>query len=59
MAFPLQPEREADVGAEASQDQQIRRNIAAMSRRLRKSGGASAAADAMEEYLGALAQRRV
>lgn len=44
-----------DVVTEVSQDQQIRRNIAAMSPRVRNSGGATAAADAMEEYLSGLA----
>jgi MGT family glycosyltransferase len=48
-----------DVVTEVSQDQQIRRNIAAMSPRVGNSGGATAAAYAMEEYLGTLAQRRV
>jgi hypothetical protein len=40
---------------EVSQDQQVRRNITAMSPRVRNSGAAMAAADAMEEYLGGLA----
>jgi MGT family glycosyltransferase len=44
-----------DVVTEVSQDQQIRRNIAAISPRVRNSGGATAAADAMEEYLLRLA----
>jgi MGT family glycosyltransferase len=44
-----------DVVTDVGQDQQIRRNIAAMSQRVRSSGGATAAADAMEEYLGGLA----
>jgi UDP:flavonoid glycosyltransferase YjiC (YdhE family) len=49
------PELIRDVVTEVSQDQQVRRNITAMSPRVRNSGGAMAAADAMEEYLGGLA----
>ncbi|MFE4833682.1 macrolide family glycosyltransferase [Arthrobacter sp. NPDC056691] len=40
-----------DVVAEVSQDREIRRNLAAMSQRVRNSGGAAAAADAMEQYV--------
>ena len=40
-----------DLVAEVSRDQQIRGKVAAMSRRVRNSGGATAAADAMERYL--------
>ena len=36
---------------DVSQDQGIRSAIAAMSQRVRGSGGATAAADAMEQYL--------
>ncbi|MFE4544579.1 macrolide family glycosyltransferase [Arthrobacter sp. NPDC056727] len=37
--------------AEVSRDQEIRGNVEAMSQRVRNSGGATAAADAMEQYL--------
>jgi UDP:flavonoid glycosyltransferase YjiC (YdhE family) len=49
------PELIRAVVTEVSQDQQVRRNITAMSPRVRNSGAAMAAADAMEEYLGGLA----
>jgi len=40
-----------DAVAEVSRDQEIQRNVAAMSQRVRTSGGAAAAAEAMEQYL--------
>lgn len=40
-----------DTVAEVSRDTEIRANVAAMSQRVRNSGGATAAADAMEQYL--------
>jgi MGT family glycosyltransferase len=40
-----------DAVAEVSRDREIQRNVAAMSQRVRNSGGAAAAADAMEQYL--------
>jgi MGT family glycosyltransferase len=40
-----------DVVTEVSRNQEIRGNVAAMSRRVRDCGGATAAADAMEQYL--------
>jgi hypothetical protein len=46
-----------EVVAEVGRDQEIRGKVAAMSQRVRNSGGATAAADAMEHYL--LSQRGV
>ncbi|MFP3461004.1 glycosyltransferase [Arthrobacter globiformis] len=50
------PDSIREAVAEVSQDQEIRRNIAAMSQRVRNSGGATAAADAMEKYVLGLAR---
>ncbi|HKS00729.1 MAG TPA: macrolide family glycosyltransferase [Arthrobacter sp.] len=46
-----------EVVAEVGRDQEIRGKVAAMSQRVRNSGGATAAADAMEQYL--ISQRAV
>ncbi|MFF2316064.1 macrolide family glycosyltransferase [Arthrobacter sp. NPDC058097] len=55
----LTPDSIRNIVTEVSQDQEIRSNIAGMSQRVRNSGGATAAADAMEQYVSGLAQRRV
>jgi MGT family glycosyltransferase len=48
-----------DIVTEVGRDQEIRRNIVGMSQRVRTSGGAAAAADAVEKYVSGLDQRRV
>lgn len=53
-AEALSPTLIRTVVTEVSNDQDIRRNMQAMKQRIRGSGGPTAAADAIEEYLSAL-----
>lgn len=57
-AETLSPEAIRSAVADVGNDQVIRRNLTAMSRRVRAAGGATAAADAVEHYMAGLEVNR-